>query len=205
MTCSSFPNATYAPVAIWLGINFPAGSTNASVHPLNSTVAPINASVVICSPTLGVATVNVTVNLDGMIDHNNIQAYGQDSIFQPTGGLAFNGLSYPLDPLDVRARKYTFPFRYIDLKYIIDKRLKYLQFQFTDAIYAAVINGIDDPELEAPDIREQLFRTMYAIYQVYLSTCMPSSTTSALSFIDTCTFQLLRSRSLCPLIMAAQS
>lgn len=111
MTCLSFPNATYAPVAIWLGIDFPAGSTTASVHPLNSNIAPINASVVICSPTLGVATVNVTVNTDGMIDQSKIQAYGQDSTFQPTGGLAFNGLSYPLNPLDVRARKYSFPFQ----------------------------------------------------------------------------------------------
>jgi hypothetical protein len=111
VTCSSFPNATYAPVAIWLGIDFPAGSTIASVHPINSTVAPINASVVICSPTLRITPVNVTVNVDGTIDENNIQAYGQDSTFQPTGGLAYNGLSYPLDQLDVRAREYAFPFQ----------------------------------------------------------------------------------------------
>ena len=95
---------------IWLGIDFHAGSTNASVHSLNSTVAPINASVVVCSPTLGIATVNVTVDTNGMIDRGGVQAYGQDSTFQLTGGLSPNGLSYPLDPLDARAREYTSPF-----------------------------------------------------------------------------------------------
>jgi len=40
-----------------------------------------------------------------------VQAYGQDSTFQPTGGVAFSGLSYPLDQLDFRARKHIFPFQ----------------------------------------------------------------------------------------------
>jgi len=61
--------------------------------------------------------------------------------------LAYNGLSYPLDQLDVRTQQ----------------RLKNIQFQFTDAIYVAVIQG------NYTDIQSYLFSTMSAIYQVYLS------------------------------------
>ena len=206
VTCLNSPNATYAPVAIWLGIDFSEGSTTASIHPINSTVAPINASVVICSPTLGVATVNVTVNADGMIDENNIQAYGQNLTFQPTGGLALNGLSYPLDQLDARTSEYTFLIQNSSLtcNIIIEQWLKNIQFQFTDAIYSAVIKGLDIPELQALDIQDQLFYTMYDIYQTYLSirtSCHDFST----PLVDMCTFQLLRLSSLYQLIMAAPS
>jgi hypothetical protein len=68
-------------------------------------VAPINASVVICSPTISIATVTATANADDIIDDDSIQAHGQDSTFQPTGGFALNGLWHPLDQLDVRTRK----------------------------------------------------------------------------------------------------
>jgi hypothetical protein len=168
-------------------------------------MAPItNASVVICSPTLGVATVDVTVNADGMIDKNNIQAYGQDLTFQPTGGLALNGLSYPLDRLDVRTSKYAFLIQHSSLtcSFIIEQRLKNIQFQFTDAIYATVIKGLDIPELQGLDIQDQLFYTMRLIYQTYLSIRM-SCHDFSMPLVDTCTFQLLRLSFLCPLIMAA--
>jgi hypothetical protein len=103
VTCSSFPNTTFAPIVIWLGIAYPAGSISPVLYDPNTRTPPNNASAVICSPSLSVSYVKVTVNVDNTIDDDNIEAIGPDSVFEPTAGAAINGLWYPTDKLDFRA------------------------------------------------------------------------------------------------------
>jgi len=83
-------------------------------------------------------------------------------------------MSGPVSTPPISALVIDFKFRYI-----IEQRLKNIQFQFTDAIYVAVIQG------NYTDIQSYLFSTMSAIYQVYLSICMSSCRTSTLPLVDT--------------------
>jgi hypothetical protein len=72
----------------------------------------------------------------------------------------------------------------------IEQRLQNIHFQFTDAIYEAVITnvGIRIPRLEGRDIQERLLGITSHTYQVYLSICMFSRLTLMLPWLTRALF-----------------
>jgi hypothetical protein len=70
----------------------------------------------------------------------------------------------------------------LTIRHIIEQRLQNLHFQFTDAVYSAVIKNFS-PGV-GPDIQLSLLNIMNLIYQTYLSVCMYYFTTCAPPLTD---------------------